>query len=65
MYRIVRFYHRLSRRRRTIRRGLTLRQAKAWCDNPETSSFTAQGHVARRRTRRLGCPWFDGFEKEA
>jgi hypothetical protein len=50
-------------RRRTIKRGLTLDQARAHCSNPETSSRTATGSAAVSRTRRLG-DWFDGYESE-
>jgi len=48
---------------RTIDRGLTLDEAQAHCSNPETSSSTATGSTAKRRTKRLGM-WFDGYEKE-
>lgn len=50
-------------RRRTIKRGLTLEQARTHCSDPETSSRTATGSVAVARTRRLG-DWFDGYESE-
>jgi len=60
-YRIVRFYFR--GRRRVLSRGLTLAQVQAHCANRETSSRTAQGASARRRTRARG-PWFDGYESE-
>lgn len=50
-------------RRRTIKRGLTLEQARAHCSDPETSSRTATGSAAVARTRRLG-DWFDGYESE-
>ncbi len=60
-YKIVRFYFR--RKARTIRRGLTLAEAQRHCNDPETSSSTAKGKVARSRTRRIG-PWFDGFNVE-
>jgi len=50
-------------RRRTIKRGLTLEQARAHCSNPETSSRTATGSAEVARTRRLG-DWFDGYESE-
>jgi hypothetical protein len=60
-YRIVRFYFRGSRR--VLARGLTLTEAHAHCTDPETSSSTATGSTARRRTAARG-PWFDGYEQE-
>lgn len=51
-------------RPRTVRRGLTYREARDWCRDPETSSTTARGAAARRRTRAYGSPWFDGFARE-
>jgi hypothetical protein len=60
-YKIVRMYFR--RRPRTIRRGLTLAEAQAHCRNPETSSETATGARARRRTQAFGR-WFDGYDKD-
>ena len=61
MYRIVRNYRNFGTRR-LIRRGLTLAEAQAHCRDPETSSSTAKGKVARARTRRVG-DWFDGYEE--
>lgn len=60
-YRIVRFYRDAGIRRRVIRRVPTLTLAQAHCSDPETSSSTATGRVARARTRRVGA-WFDGYE---
>jgi len=57
-FRVVRFYFRGGRR--TVRRGLTEEQAQRHCQDPESSSETATGSDARRRTRRMG-PWFDGY----
>lgn len=62
MYRIMRFYRDGYPRRRTVRTGLTLEAAQAHCADPETSSSTATGAAARRRTRQRG-PWFDGYEE--
>ncbi len=50
-------------RRRTLKRGLTLIQARVHCSDPETSSSTATGSSVVARTRRLG-DWFDGYESE-
>ena len=55
---IVRYY--LRGGKRTIRRGLTLAEAKAHCADPETSSTTATSAAGLSRTRLRG-PWFDGF----
>ena len=62
-YKIVRMYKDAGVRRRTIKRGLTLIQARAHCADPETSSSTATKATPRARTRRLG-DWFDGYESE-
>lgn len=58
-YQIVRHYFN-SYRKRIIRRGLTLEEAQAHCNDPETSSKTCQRPENKRRTRRYG-PWFDGY----
>ncbi len=62
-YKIVRYYRTAHPNRRTIKRGLTFAQAQEHCRNPETSSSTATGKVAKARTRRVG-DWFDGFVEE-
>ncbi len=48
---------------RIIRKGLTLEQAQAHCQDPNTSSRTCTNAVGRRRTKNLG-PWFDGYTSE-
>ena len=62
MYKVVRMYRDRPHRNRTIRRGLTLEQARAHCRDPETSSSTCTSYAGRRRTRQFG-PWFDGYEE--
>lgn len=62
MYSIVRFYER-DWPSEVIAEGLTLEQAQTWCRDPETSSRTATGAVARDRTEARGA-WFDGYELE-
>jgi hypothetical protein len=60
-YKIVRCY--LNGPSRTIRRGLTLKEAQAHCRNPETRSRTATSAAARRRTKARG-PWFDAYDDD-
>lgn len=60
-YKIVRGY--FNGGRRVVRRGLTLAEAQAYCQDPETSSRTATSSKARARTRHHG-PWFDGYSAE-
>ncbi len=62
-YKIVRFYLQRERPRRTIQRGLTLEEAQAHCQDPETSSSTCKGKVGKARTRRCGA-WFDGYDHD-
>ena len=61
-YDVVRYYFNAGIRKRVIKSGVPLWQAKLHTNNPETSSSTAKGKVARARTRRVG-PWFDGYTK--
>ncbi len=61
-YRVIRFYKDAYPNKRTICLGLTLDEARAHCSDPETSSSTAKGSTARRRTRRMG-EWFDGYSE--
>ena len=62
MYKIVRLFFNNGNHviRRTIRSGLTLEEAKAHCNDPETSSSTCKGSKACARTRKYG-PWFDSY----
>ena len=60
-YKIIRFFQRDTNK--VIKRGLTLQEAQAHCRNPETSSSTAKGSEAVKRTEQFG-PWFDGYEEE-
>jgi len=69
MFKIVRHFHggcghdgHLLTRNRTITTGLTLDEAQAHCQDPETSSRTAIGPAARRISRaNPGMDWFDGY----
>jgi len=58
-YNIVRHFK--TSRKRIIKRGVLLAEAKAHCNDPETSSATCKGSVGVTRTRIKG-PWFDSFE---
>jgi hypothetical protein len=60
-YRIVRYYRDHPERNKTIKRGLTLEEAQAHCQNPETSSSTCR---KTRRDRFKYGPWFDGYTEE-
>jgi hypothetical protein len=60
-YKIVRFYHHGPKR--TLKTGLTLEQAQAHCNDPETSSTTCIKAAGKRRTREHGT-WFDGYYEE-
>jgi hypothetical protein len=62
-YRIVRFSFNNGRENIFGMGGLSLDEAQAHCQDPETSSRTATGADASRLTRKIG-PWFDGYEKE-
>lgn len=70
-YKIVRFYENTPGYRRIIKRGLTIEQAKAHCNDPETSSMTAKsprgcgGNEAKiAKWHEQQRHWFDGFEEE-
>ena len=54
-YKIVRL--KLTGRARVIKRGLTLKEAREWCKNPETSGRTCSDKSNRGH-------WFDAYVKE-
>jgi hypothetical protein len=60
VYKIIRLYFNKPGFRRTIKRGLTLKEAQEHCSDPETSSSTCTNSTGKRRTRRMG-PWFDSY----
>ncbi len=63
-YKTVRMYQNGNKyNRQTLETGLTLAEAKKYCADPETSSRTATGYEARKRTEQRGA-WFDGYEEE-
>jgi hypothetical protein len=61
-YRIIRFYER-EETEDTDLRGLTLEEAKAHCNDPDTSSETCTSIEGKRRTKVCGR-WFDGYTEE-
>ena len=64
MYNIVRnYFNNGNFKTRIILRGLTLEEAQAHCQNPETSSKTCTSSSSRAITRRNG-EWFDGYQKQ-
>ena len=48
---------------KTIKRGLTLEEARAWCKDPETDSRTAKSKEAHKILRKYG-EWYDGFAED-
>lgn len=62
-YSIIRFYRNDDHQSQTIYSGLTLEQAQAHCNDPETSSKTATNAPAAVRTAKHG-PWFDGYTED-
>lgn len=62
-YKIQRIYFRSPGHKRTLQTGLTLKEAKAHCQDPETSSSTCKKSHNIGRTRRIGM-WFDTFTEE-
>lgn len=60
MYKIVRHYKDAYPNKRTVETGLTLEEAQAHCNDPETSSSTCTKPANVRRTKMIGA-WFDGY----
>lgn len=48
---------------KTIKRGMTLQEARAWCKDPETNSSTAKSKKAQRLIEKYG-EWYDGFAED-
>jgi hypothetical protein len=42
---------------------LTEEEARAWCNDPETSSSTAKGKKAQAMFAKYG-EWFDGYTED-
>lgn len=49
--------------KRTLKTGLSLKQAQAHCSDPETSSSTCTSARLHAYTRQHG-PWFDSYTEE-
>ena len=62
-YMIQRIYLDANYRRHTLKKGLTLEQAQAYCSHPDTSSSTCTTSAGKHRTRKRG-PWFDSYTTE-
>ncbi len=62
-YKIIRFYQNEKHPKQVIARGLTLEEAKAHCDDPETCSKTCGEAEGVARTQEYGS-WFDGWSCE-
>lgn len=62
-YKIVRMFRREGVPSKVIKRHLTLEDAQAHCQDPETSSRTATSAAAKALTEKYGA-WFDGYEEE-
>lgn len=60
-YRIVRYFAQPGKNKRVVNPRCTLADAKAHCDNPETSSQTCTSSYKKAYTRKHGH-WFDGYE---
>lgn len=61
MYRIRRMFQRADLPAYTVRTVETIEEARAHCQDPETSSATCKGAAGLAQLRKDG-PWFDGFE---
>ena len=62
-YRIVRMFQSPDHPTQVVKRGLTLREAREHCNDPETSSSTCEEEEGKEYTRRHGA-WFDAYEEE-
>jgi len=62
-YKVTILYFRDAIRNRTIRTGLTLREAQELCGSIEGSSRTCTKPHLRRRTAQRG-PWFLSYTEE-
>lgn len=70
MYNIVRFYEDEQRDRRVIATVYGLKEARKWCNDPETSSYTAKpprgcgGNKEKiEKWHKQNKHWFEGYER--
>ena len=59
-YKIIRMFKDENISNKTIKTGLTLKQAQKHCNDVETSSSTCKEPVSVRITDKFGH-WFDGY----
>lgn len=62
-YKILRKYQRDDIEEEEVEKGLTLEEAQAHCDDPETSSRTCTSEEGAQRTQEKG-DWFDTYYPE-
>ena len=63
-YKIIRFFQSDAiTQKKPVKTGLTLEEARAHCQDPESDSATCTKPAGVARTGRCG-PWFDGYTKE-
>ena len=62
-YRIVRMFKSSDHPTQVVKSGLTLREAREHCNDPETSSSTCTTKLGQERTQKFG-DWFDGYEED-
>jgi hypothetical protein len=62
-YKIVRFYKE-GHPQKVMKKGLSLEEAKEWCNDDETSSKTCEKPENVKHTEEFG-DWFDGFTAES
>lgn len=62
-YAVVRFYADLDIEAETLATGVSLAEAREWCEDDESSSATAKSPEAVRLTKNYG-DWFIGYVRE-
>lgn len=71
LYEAVKFYQSPDKKAKVLRKDLTLEEARAYCDDTELSSFTAQSPKGcgsdERKIKEWGDKrkhWFVGFREQ-